>query len=203
MIIPQKHKCYLLALLIAVSCAGPAYVTPEELTMYFKSADHGLYQFSQVNDMKIEVTYRPTDLLVHQELTNTKADVAVVEKLRKKYSSYYYFILSISKNNKEALHQSASMGQYSELVQAMSFRMPSYVTLTTSEYDTVPVGDFMLNRTYGMSTSTDILFAFNKEKTKNKKWVQFNLNEFGMGTGNQRFRFRIDDLEEVPRIYVP
>ncbi|HEY9006529.1 MAG TPA: hypothetical protein VIM75_10355, partial [Ohtaekwangia sp.] len=61
-------------------------------------------------------------------------------------------------------------------------------------------GDFMLNRTYGMSNSTDLLFVFSKEKAKGKDWIQFNLNELGLGIGNQRFRFEMRDLENVPEV---
>jgi hypothetical protein len=107
--------------------------------------------------------------------------------------------MSLSSNDKEALHQIAS-DQYSDLVQTLSFRMSNYVTLTTSVNDTIPVGDFMLNRTYGMSNSTDLLFVFNREKTKDTDWVQFNLNEFGLGIGNQRFRFDMHTLENVPEV---
>jgi hypothetical protein len=57
-----------------------------------------------------------------------------------------------------------------------------------------------LNRTYGLSSTTDLLFVFNKKKAAGTDWVQFNLNEFGLGLGNQRFRFSTMDLEETPQI---
>ncbi|HEY9048675.1 MAG TPA: hypothetical protein VIN08_22365, partial [Ohtaekwangia sp.] len=140
-----------------------------------------------------------TDLWVYQEIGKHKATPEQIDTLRKKYSQYLYFILSLSANNKEALHQAAS-DQYGDLVQTLSFRMNNYVTLTTSANDSIPVGDFMLNRTYGMSNSTDLLFVFSKEKAKGKDWIQFNLNEFGLGIGNQRFRFEMSDLENIPEV---
>ncbi|HEY9047244.1 MAG TPA: hypothetical protein VIN08_15170, partial [Ohtaekwangia sp.] len=140
-----------------------------------------------------------TDLWVYQEIGKHKATPEQIDTLRKKYSQYLYFILSLSANNKEALHQAAS-DQYGDLVQTLSFRMNNYVTLTTSVNDSIPVGDFMLNRTYGMSNSTDLLFVFSKEKAKGKDWIQFNLNEFGLGIGNQRFRFEMRDLEKIPEV---
>lgn len=199
----MKQLYWLTTLFVCLlaACGEPEYLTPEELTAYAANDEHGLHRSVEVNHTKIDVTYRPTDLWVYQELDNLNADSAQVNTLREKYSKYYYFIVSLSRNNKEALHQTGDFGEYSELVQTMSFRMPRYVTLTTAQQDTIPVGDFMLNRTYGMSSSTDILFVFNKEKAINKEWVQFNLNEFGLNTGNQRFRFRTEDLEDAPKIY--
>lgn len=197
----MKQFYYLLSVIFLAGCSTREYLTSEELSQYIISDDSGLHQSIEVNNTKIEVSYRPTDLWVYQELNNSDADSSRVNPLRRKYSPYYYFILSLSRNEKEALHQTGDFGEYSDLVQTMSFRMPQYVTLTTAKQDTIPVGDFMLNRTYGMSASTDLLFVFNKEEAINKEWVQFNLNEFGLNVGNQRFRFKTSDLERAPRIY--
>lgn len=184
------------------SCSVSEFDSAEKLSEYVASPDNNLSQKAAVNDYHITVTYRPTDLLVHQEIGDETYNPSSIESLRKKYSNYYYFILSLSKNGKEALHQvEGGMGRYSELVQTLSFQMSEYVKLTTSAQDTIPVADFMLNRTYGLSQSTDLLFVFNKEKTQGKDWIQFNLNEFGLSVGNQRFRFKTKDLEEVPKIH--
>jgi hypothetical protein len=183
-----------------IGCTKSEVQTVDELNKYIQEPDNDLVQLAEINDYKISVTYRPNDLLVYQDIGNDPTDKATVENLQKKYSNYYYFILSLSQNNKEALNPANGMDQYSELVQVMSFRMNEFVTMTTSSQDTIPVGDFILNRTYGISQSTDILFVFNKEKSKGQDWVQFNLNEFGLGAGNQRFRFKVKDLERVPRL---
>jgi hypothetical protein len=181
-----------------LSCDRQA-LSPEELSAFVVNEEHGLRKSAEINSINIAVTYRPVDLLVYQETGKQKVEEQEVENLRNKYSQYLYFILSLSHDNKEALHHTGG-DQYSDLVQTLSFRMNEYVTMTTAANDTIPVGDFMLNRTYGMSSSTDILFVFNKEKAKGQDWIQFNLNEFGLGTGNQRFRFNMDKLDNAPQI---
>jgi hypothetical protein len=184
--------------LLMMAACKPSHLTPEELSAYIAEEDHGLKKSFSAGQTNISVTYRPTDLWIQQELGNTPADAKRIDELRNKYDRYFYFILSLSHNDKEALHQTGRE-QYSELVQTLSFRMNDYVTLTTAQ-DTIPVGDFMLNRTFGMSSSTDVLFVFSREKAKDKDWVQFNLNEFGLGAGNQRFRFETQDLDDAPSI---
>jgi hypothetical protein len=181
-------------------CSGSEFNSIQALNDYISDPAHDLSQTVESNGYRISLTYRPTDLLVTQDVGENVHDSSAVNTLRKKYNNYYYFLLSLSRDGKEALHQVGGMSEYSELVQTLSFRMANYVTLTTASADTVPVGDFILNRTYGLSQSTDLLFVFNKEKTIGKEWVQFNLNEFGLGAGNQRFRFRTKDLEELPGI---
>ncbi|MFZ6009497.1 MAG: hypothetical protein ACOYXT_04045 [Bacteroidota bacterium] len=195
------------AFLVGACSTSPEVETAESLNQYIADPDHRLHQVGEIDRYYVTVTYRPADLLVYQEIGDQPSEVNTLETLKKKYANYHYFILSLSKRDadgsrEEALHQvgDGDMDQYSELVQTLSFRMRDYVTLTTSEHDTIPVADFMLNRTYGLSESTDLLFVFNKEKSLGKDWIQFNLNEFGLGTGNQRFRFMTKDIDQVPRL---
>jgi hypothetical protein len=187
----------MLGLLSMIACK-PSHLSPQALSAYIADEDHGLKKSAAIGKINIDVIYRPTDLWVHQELGNGVADPKKIAELRRKYGQYFYFILSLSHNNKEALHQTGGE-QYSELVQTLSFHMSEYVTLTTA-HDTIPVADFMLNRTYGLNSSTDLLFVFNRKKTQDTDWVQFNLNEFGIGAGNQRFRFETKALVEAPGI---
>jgi hypothetical protein len=186
--------------LFYVGCS-PSELTVEDLNAFLRDEENGLHKTAEMNGTQVAVTYKPTDLWVSQELDEGEVLTSSrLDSLRKKYENYYYFIVSLSRNNKEALHQTGDMGEYSELLQTMSFRMSDYVTLTTTSRDTIPVADFMLNRTYGMSSATEILFVFNREKSKGQEWVQFNLNEFGLNVGNQRFRFATKDLEHTPKL---
>jgi len=138
---------------------------------------------------------------VHQEFaTEEKIDIKRVQELRDKYSRYFYFILSLSKHNKEALTPEFNHGSYGDLVNTMSFRMNEFVNLTTSLQDTIPVADFMLNRSYGMGATTDVMLVFSREKSKGSKWVKFNIDEFGLGVGNLEFVFETSDLHTEPRI---
>lgn len=182
-----------------VGCKPKTFSTEKALIAYIQDEENGLKKTTEVGDYKITVTYRPTDLLVKQEVGENPAKEAI-DKARRKYQNYYYFILSLSKSGKEALDQSQGFGQYSEMVQKLSFRVPEFVNMTTSASDTIPVADFILNRTYGLGSSTDVLIVFNKEKAKGQAWVQINLNEFGMNLGNNRTRFKVLDLGECPQL---
>lgn len=188
-----------LLLVLLTSCLTEI-TTPEQLNSFVQDESNGLKQKVEINGLMAEVVYLPTDLLVSRELGNSEANLEQVNDLRQKYSNYHYFILSLSKEKQEALNIGNDFGRFGELVKIMSFRMTDYVSLSTNVIDSIPVGDFILNRTYGMTSSTDLLFVFSKEKTKECEWVQFNLNEFGLGIGNQRFRFQYQDLKQAPEI---
>ncbi|MEM7552004.1 MAG: hypothetical protein AAF363_20140 [Bacteroidota bacterium] len=199
----KKYPSYLFLILLLgiLSCEGDSSVSSEkDLQAYVLEEDHGLIKSEQFGNTNISVTYRPTDLLVSQELGNEISEEQIKE-LRNKYGNYHYFILGLSSGDKEVLYGGGlDYGRFSDLVQQLSFRMGSYVNLTTSTQDTIPLADYVFPRTYGIGSETNLLMVFNAEKTKNTDWLQFNLNEFGMGLGNQRFRFRKEDLENIPTI---
>lgn len=191
------NRLFVTSILAFIGCC-PERLSPKALEDFISDENNGYYKRSRLGKTETTVIYRPTDLLVLQE-AGSEPTAVTIDSLRKKYSQYYYFILRLSCGNKEALHQ-AEDNQYSYLVNTLSFGMSDFVTMTTSENDTIPVSDFVLNRTYGISSGTDLLFAFERRKAINKEWVQFNLGEFGLGTGNQYFRFLVKALERAPKI---
>jgi len=199
------NKIYLLLFVVGaaiynIACSSD-YLTEDELQKHISDESNGLSVKKEVNGFDVKATYRPTDLLVLQE-AGGKLEIpeSRYDELKKKYDPYYYFILSLSKDNKEALYASGGYGQFSELVQTLSFRMGQYTNATTSESDTIPVADYVFPRTYGMGASTNLMFVFDKTDTKGDEWFQFNLSEFGMGLGRQNFRFRIEELESAPHL---
>jgi hypothetical protein len=62
------------------------------------------------------------------------------------------------------------------------------------------VGEFAPVRSHLPDQTSDIVIVFKKGKSKGQDWIQFNLNEFGLGVGDQQFKFRVEDLEQVPRL---
>ena len=185
-----------------VACAQEPVLTETALKSYVADPDHGLVKEKQVGDYHIRLEYYPTDLLLARELrARPEAATATVEKLEKKYDSYNYYMLHLSKGGNSVLYGTPNaFGQFGELLQSLSFRMNQYVQLITDHQDTIPVGDFMFQRTYGTSPASSVLFAFNKEKIKDCEQLCFHLREFGLGTGKQVFHFQTRDLRAIPKI---
>lgn len=190
----------LFCIVFVTGCRPVEFEIEQQLIDFVRDPDNGLRQTQESNGITITVTYKPTDLLVSQELRNRTLDESGLLALRQKYEPYYYFLVSLSEGDKEALNTLKGMENYSDLVQTMSFRMGDYVTLTTNAADTIPLADYILNRTFNMSAATDLLFVFSRQRAEGKEWVQFNLNEFGLNTGNHRFRFLKKDLDQIPQI---
>lgn len=194
-------RMIMLALVICTVACTPASLNKDDLMEYLALEGNGLRKSVTVGNTQVYVQYWPTDLCVAQELQSSAEAIKHLDSLRKHYDRYYYFVLGLTSDSREALHQGdLDFKSYSELVQTLSFSMADHVMLTTSRRDTIPVGDFTLNRTYGVGSATELLFAFGREKADDSEWIQFNINEFGLTTGNQHFRFRKGDLEDIPRL---
>ena len=161
--------------------------------------ENGLTKSSVSEGYQTKIVYKPTDLLVAQELKGVPVPGEdKVGELREKYGQYHYFVLSISKGDKEVL--TGGGPGFGELLQTLSFRMGALVNLTTASRDTIPVADYAFQRTFGMSSATSLLFVFPREELKEDEWIQFNLKEFGLGLGNQNFRFSANNFKNVPEI---
>lgn len=178
-------------------------LTPGDLATFISDDDNGLRKTEAINGLSLDVTYRPTDLIIDSQFSNRALSQSVLDTLRQHYDGYYYFILSLSTHdNEEVLRPNQfSFNQYSELLQRMSFRMHEYVTLVTSTGDSIPLSDYILENTYGLGSANTMLFVFGKEDiSPDATWVQINLNEFGLGTGHIRFRFSLEDISNCPSI---
>lgn len=174
-------------------------VTVQDLERYLADKRNRLTKSTNVNELDMKVSYRPADLWVGHDLQGVVPTDTMVDSLRRKYADYYYFFFSLSKGNKEALQVPGNY-DYGEVIRTMAFHMQDYVMLASSEQDTIAVADFVLDRTYGMARSTDILFAFGKAEIDQGETISFIVKEFGLGTGDQRFDFQISDISAVPQV---
>lgn len=183
------------------SCNSPEYLPEKDLHSYVLDEDNELAKSVAAGNTKIKVIYRPTDLLVAQELRSSASPSREeIAGKREKYRHHYYFILSLSQSGKDILTPNGQAG-FSELLQTISFRMNEVVNLTTSQRDTISVADFVYNRTFGLSNSTDILLVFDKSEIGKTEKIWINLDEFGLGLGRQSIEFDVRKLEEAPGIY--
>jgi hypothetical protein len=183
------------------SSCSKDYLTEKELKKYILDEKNGLRKSIKHGDYTVDAIYRPNDLLILQEIGNSQPDSATLTKLNNKYGGHYYFILTLSKNGKEAVSTtSMPYDEFGDVLQNVSFRMNEFVNITTAKQDTIALADFIYNRTFGMSSSSEILLVFDKKKATDTDWIQINLAELGLGIGTQNFRFEKEKLDETPQI---
>lgn len=175
--------------------------TVAELEQYVMDESSGLIQEQQQGAIHMQMVYRPTDLLVAHELSSeSTVDTSKIRMIRAKYNSYAYFILDITQDEKNVLYQRNSQQEFSQLLQNLSFRMGNYVQMTTSEQDTIPLIDFAYPRLYSYGSSTQVMLVFSRDKLQQDEWIQLTLDDLGLGTGRQHFRFRMKDIANAPEL---
>lgn len=185
---------------LTVSCEQK-FKTQDDLLNFISEEDNGYKYSKEVNGVKYILSYKPTDLLVIQEINN-KATTAEKDSLRKKYSSYMYFNLTMSRNNTELLNIVArDKDQFGSLVNNLAFNMDAKLHLYTPEKDTIEMADFIYPRMFGYSKSTDVLIVYPRtNKIIAAKQLYLTVEDLGFQTGEVKFKLDNTILQKEPQL---
>ncbi len=195
-----KKICLILTGLLAISCGTKSFDSKDELWTYLMHDDHGYHQEKDVNGIHYAITYKPTDLLVAQEL-NEEYSIEDIIRLREKYGKYLYFNLSISSNGKELLSQSANREEFGAMVNQLAFGMEQKLNLITEKQDTIPLQDYAYPRLYGLGKSTDMLLVYERtSKIITQNFIRLTIQDLGFGTGEVAFKIPTEYIKEQPQL---
>lgn len=196
-----KNKLLPFLLLLFISSCTKTFDTQEEMNDYIQNEDNGYHYKKTVADVDYVLQYRPTDLLVKQELGDDINPVKV-EKFRKQYSQYMYFNLSMSKNNQELLNGVAQdKAKFGQMVNELAFGMEDKLHVYTPTKDTLALADFIYPRMYGMSNSTSIMIVYPRDKKYiNQDYLNFVIEDLGLETGDIKFKLDTKALTNEPQL---
>jgi hypothetical protein len=167
---------------------------------YVRDEANGLLKSVSHQQLKMSAIYRPCDLNIYHHLGTTEIGDEKLSELRSQYADKHFFILSLSHADKE-LWKGVGGEQYSEILRTLSYEFSRFAFLTTSAEDTLEVADFYMERTYGLSNSTEVLVVFDsKENDGNYSWIELHIRELGLGMGAQKFKFFKSDILDVPEL---
>lgn len=192
----------LLGIVMMTSCNKS--LNREKLVEYINDPDNGVFKEKQVRNYNYQLKYRPSSFLINQELSgDTNVSQERLNEIANRYNQYYYFIYSISIEGQEVLgsHMAANRNKFGEMVNQLAFRMGNNVSIVTPS-DTVYVADYIYPRLYGMGTSTNILFAFERKKIEKSKSFRFEMEDIGLGSGTLKFKFQTKDIRKTPELKV-
>lgn len=197
-----KRISVLVVLMIFIaSCGKKKFETTEDISDYLKDETNGYRYTKEVNGVSYTLQYRPTDLLVHQELGDSISE-SKVNELRDKYGKYLYFNLSMSANGQELLSNVAyDKNKFGKMVNDLAFYIDEKVHLFTVTKDTLEITDFIYPRMYGMSNSTTIMLVYPRdEKYLKEKYLNFTIEDLGFYTGEVRFKIHTKPLQNEPKL---
>ena len=195
-----KNNFFLIFFALFLSC-NKSFETSKELEDYLEEEENGYRYSKSVNEVNYVLQYRPTDLLVNQEIIKD-AKPEEIEKLREHYSKYLYFNLSMSIADKELLNTVAgNRSKFGAMVNDLAFGMDRKIHLLTDAKDTIEMVDFIYPRMYGMSNSTLLMIVYPREKkVLDGEYLNFIIDDLGFYTGEVKFRLNTKALKEEPRL---
>lgn len=196
-----KNSLLLAILSLIISSCNKNFDTVEQMNDYIQEEGNGYNYKKTIVGVEYVLQYRPTDLLVKQELGD-KVDQTQIDKLRQKYNKYLYFNLSMSKNNQELLNSVArDKARFGQMVNELAFGMEEKVHLYTPQKDTLTMVDFIYPRMYGMSNTTSIMIVYpRKEKYMSQSCLNFTIGDLGFGTGEIKFKLNTTALQDEPQL---
>jgi hypothetical protein len=197
----MKKITILLLFIIFYSCSSKTFDKKQDLWTYLKNPDNGYLQQKNINGYDFSLLYKPTDLLVAQELGEDKSKEQRTA-LREKYQKQLYFTLSMSRNGKELLSTTPKNRQeFGAMVNQLAFGMGEKVHLFTQKKDTLELLDYNYPRMYGMSRSTTMLFVYPRdEKQLKEETLNFTIQDLGTYTGEVKFKIETDKIRNEPRL---
>ena len=162
------------------------------LEKYLHDFGHGLSKAHEVDKLKASVTFMPWQVIATKTKQKSKSSIRTLK-------SKYYFVLALSANGKELLHQ-LPFNQYSEMVQVLAFRMQQYVSITTAEGKVVEPESCLFQQTYGLAKENDVLLVFNRSELENTSEMNLKIKEFGLNFGNLDYEIKTGDIVRIPEI---
>ncbi len=194
----RRSSVFLLIISCFLSCNSNYDKNYAELLKDVNNEENGYVQTKEINGVKISLAYRPTELMVSQELEQLGDIKISKDSLKKKYNQNLYFILNYSKNNNEILSSvSESRQKFNEVQNTLTFGMQEKVALLNEKKDTIPLLDYNFPRTYGMARSTSLLFIFKREENLEKSsTLIFSVNDIGLGIGDVKFKYSTDIINQ-------
>lgn len=183
------------------SCSSKKFDSKEALWTYLKEKENGYLQQKNINGYDFSLLYKPTDLLVAQELEED-ASKERLNALLEKYKKQLYFTLSMSRNGKELLSTTPKNRQeFGAMVNQLAFGMRDKVHLFTQKKDTLAMLDYNYPRMYGMSQATTILFVFPRmDKYLREEVLNFTIQDLGNYTGEVKFKIQTDKIKKEPEL---
>lgn len=187
----------MLAFLVFSCFYRTRYVSKEELVQYILNPENGLIKTEQRNGFDIQVLYRPNDLIVEQlAVITTQVEW---DSLSHALAPYRYFIVKISKDNKELeTHAAASPELHRKLIEHLNSGIAQDFKAIAGK-DTLDVDQVVYTPFFGTANQTSFMLVF---KTNESKLSTTNLiyNDSFFGLGLVDYEFKKSELKRIPRL---
>lgn len=182
-----------------VGCTTPSLDEPA-LQAYVQDPAHGLTQQVEAGPVSVTCTYRPTDLLVAQELSQATPTVSI-DSLRRSYAGKTYFALSLAQNGVEIENRYLPDAQaFTQALAYLSTGIAADVFLVTPARDSIAALAAIYPRQYGITGRSTVLLVFDTQQLNLRQGFHLTFRDQQLGLGTLRFPFAAADLQALPKL---
>lgn len=189
----------LFLMLSLMACQEKKIVSEQELKDYVLDPENGLRKQREKNGVDLEVIYRPSELIMAQQLDGINDKEERVKTI-KSFDSLTYFVLKLSRKGQEI--ENAYVSDEAKFVQVINYLSSSIGSniYLLHESDTIHALDAVYTRMFGSATATSVMTVFDTDLEKKSGTVKFYLDDTGLGLGKNEFVFDISDIKKAPTI---
>ncbi|MBO2009605.1 hypothetical protein [Hymenobacter negativus] len=186
---------------LATGCSAP--LDPTQYRAYLANPAHGFTQTQEANGISVTCTYRPTDLLVSQELAQNANSTtsAQLDSVRRSYAGKTCFALALAKDSTAIENQFATNPTaFTQTLTYLSNGIAADVFLVTSPRDSVPALVSMYPRQYGNTPRSTVLLIFDTHQLNLEQGFHLTFRSTAFNLGTLRFPFPAATLADLPAL---
>jgi hypothetical protein len=181
------------------SCSNST-LTEAELKAYVLNEENGLVKKSSRGDFQAEAYHRPNDLVIAQMAYDKSLTKDTLDSLRTAYSDFSYFVLHMSKNNREVESYFAyNPILYNEIVNYLNGEIDQDMMLLHKS-DTIKALQTIYSPALGSSNYTSVMAVFGTGIKQLPPTIELVWNDTQLNTGVHRFLFNKSDLKNTPQL---
>ncbi|TGE20857.1 hypothetical protein [Hymenobacter metallicola] len=172
-----------------------------EYRAYLQDAAHGLTQTRAVGSATVMCSYRPTDLLVAQELAGApRTSPAMLDSLRHHFAGKTYFSLSLAQNGTEIENQYIrDATAFTQAVVYLGSGIAHDVYLVNAT-DSVVALTALYPRQYGSTGRSTVLLLFDTTRLDLRQGFTLSYHDTRFQLGTVRFAFEGEDIDRLPTL---
>lgn len=195
----MRTSLLILLILTLFACNEQRVVTEQELKAYVLDPENGLRKQKEKNGVDIEVIYRPTELVLAQQLDGI-TDQQERRRTFENFDSLSYFVIKLSRKGQEIENAYVSDNdQFVRVINYLSSSIGANIYMV-AEKDTIRALDAVYARMFGSASATSVMAVFDKDIRYLNGQLKFYLDDTQLGLGQNVFEFDLNDIKKAPTL---
>jgi len=187
------------ALMVLLCTCAPQPLNKEQLRAYVLDVENGLHQVTTSNGIKMEVLYRPLDLIAEQNVDIKQKEEFEAEL--KRLDSLDFFIIKLSRDGHEIENQYAGTNRYERITNYLNGGMAQDLQLKVNNMAISPEG-VVFAPSFGGADGSSVLVTFKSKLKSARGEFVLLFNDTLLGMGRMEFTFQTDALRKCPSLTI-